>query len=84
MTHRYRKESDEAPDTLLAGLYQEERQKVRQMQSMIEQLDSDQLMQLIAPFEENLTQAPPENQDMVEVVLEMVRERLEAEGAGGR
>ena len=80
----YRKESDEAPDPLLAGLDQEERQQVRQMQSMIEQLDSDQLMQLIAQFEENSTQAPPENQDMVEVVLEMVRERLEAEGAGGR
>lgn len=80
----YRKESDEAPDPLLAGLDQEERQQVRQMQSRIEQLDSDQLMQLIAQFEENSTQAPPENQDMVEVVLEMVRERLEAEGAGGR
>ena len=81
----YRKESDDAPDPRLAALDPEERQQVGQMQAMIGQLDAEQLAQFIARFEETSTQAPPENQDMVAVVLELLRERQDAaEGAGGR
>ena len=81
----YRKESDAAPDPRLAALDPEERQQVGQMQAMIGQLDAEQLAQFIARFEETSTQAPPENQDMVAVVLELLRERQDAaEGAGGR
>jgi hypothetical protein len=81
----YRKEeSDEALDPRLMGLDQEERRQVRQLQSMIDQFDVDQLGAFILQFEQNATQAPPDSRDMVDVVLEILRERVEAEGAGGR
>ena len=75
----YREESDEAPDPRLAGLDPEERQQVRQMEAMIAQLNAEQLGQFIAQFEQMSSQAPPESQDMVGVVLELLRERQAAE-----
>ena len=81
----YRKEEpDEALDPRVIGLDQEERQQVRQLQSMITQFDVDQLAEFISQFEQNAAQAPPDSRDMVDVVLEILRERLEVEGAGGR
>ena len=78
----YREESDEAPDPRLAGLDPEEQQQVRQMEAMIGQLNAEQLGQFIAQFEQMSSQAPPENQDMVAVVLELLRERQAAEEGG--
>ena len=75
----YREESDEAPDPRLAGLDPEERQQVRQVEAMIGQLNAEQLAQFIAQFEQMSSQAPPESQDMVAVVLELLRERQAAE-----
>ena len=80
----YREESDEAPDPRLAGLDPEEQQQVRQMEAMIAQLNAEQLGQFIAQFEQMSSQAPPESQDMVGVVLELLRERQAAEEEGGR
>ena len=78
----YREASDEAPDPRLAGLDPEEQQQVRQMEAMIGQLNAEQLGQFIAQFEQMSSQAPPENQDMVAVVLELLRERQAAEEGG--
>ena len=78
----YREESDEEPDPRLAGLDPEERQQVRQMEAMIGQLNGEQLGQFIAQFEQMSSQAPPESQDMVAVVLELLRERQAAEEGG--
>ena len=78
----YRKESDQAPDPRLAGLDDQERQQVGQMTTMIEQMNAEQLGQFLGQVEQMGGQAPPENQDMVAVLLEIVRERIEAAGGG--
>ena len=78
----YREASDEAPDPRLAGLDPEEQQQVRQMEAMIGQLNAEQLAQFIAQFEQMSSQVPPESQDMVAVVLELLRERQAAEEGG--
>ena len=80
----YREESDEAPDPRLAGLDPEEQQQVRQMEAMIGQLNAEQIAQFIDRFEQMSSQAPPENQDMVAAVLELLRERLTAAEEEGR
>ena len=43
---------------------------------------SQQIRKLKAQIEQMAVQAPPENQDMVAVLLEIVRERIEAAGGG--
>ncbi len=78
----YRKESDEAPDPRLEGLDDDERQQVRQVMTMIQQLNAEQLTQFMAQIEQMAGQAPPENQDMVAVLRELVSERRAAAGAG--
>ena len=80
----YREESDEAPDPRLAGLDPEEQQQVRQMEAMIGQLNAEQLAEFIDRFEQMSSQAPPENQDMVAAVLDLLRDRLAAAEEGGR
>jgi predicted Zn-dependent peptidase len=73
----YRKASTgpaSGPD--LNALDEEERQQVQQMQAGVRQMTADQLMQVLARFEQMAGQAPPENKDMVEVVLKMIRDRL--------
>ena len=78
----YREESDEAPEPRLAALDPEEQQQVRQMEAMIGQLNAEQLGQFIAQFEQMSSQAPPESQDMVAVVLDLLRERQAAAEEG--
>jgi predicted Zn-dependent peptidase len=80
----YRKASDEAPDPRLAGLDPEEPEQIRQMQAMIGQLNAEQIGQFIEQFEQASSQAPPENQDMVAVVLELLRERQAGVEEDGR
>jgi predicted Zn-dependent peptidase len=80
----YRKESSGPEDPLLAGLDDMERQQVSQLRSMLPQLGAEQLRQMLAQFEEGAAQAPEENQDLVEVVLKLIRARLEEIGGDGR
>lgn len=77
----YRQESDEATDPRLLGLDDAEQQQVRQMMNMIQQMNADQLAQLAAQVEQMAGQVPPENQDMAEVLIELVQERLSAAGS---
>ena len=76
----YRKASDEVPDPRLAGLDTQERQQVNQMTATMGQMNAEQLGQFLDQIEQLGGQVPPENQDMVAVLLEIVRERLEAAG----
>ena len=78
----YRKASDEAPDPRLEGLDDDERQQVRQMTTMIQGMNAEQLTQFMAQIDQMADQAPPENQDMVAVLRELVSERQAAAGAG--
>ncbi len=80
----YRKEPSDEEDPLLAGLDDVERQQVGQLRAMLPQLNAEQLRQMLAQFEENASQTPEENQDLVEVVLRLIRDRLEAIGGGAR
>jgi hypothetical protein len=61
---------------ILNGLDDQERQQVQQMQAGVRQMTADQLTQALARFEQMAGQAAPENKDMVEVVLKMIRDRL--------
>ena len=78
----YREESSEPPDPRLAGLDDQERQQVAQVITMVEQATPEQLGQLAAQIEQMGGQAPPENQDMITALREIVQERLAAGGAG--
>lgn len=80
----YRKESSGPEDPLLAGLDDMERQQVTQLRGVLPQLDAEQLRQMLIQFEESAAQAPEENQDLVEVVLQLIRDRLEEIGGGAR
>jgi K+/H+ antiporter YhaU regulatory subunit KhtT len=77
----YRQESDEAPDARLVGLDNAEQQQVRQMMNMMSQMSAEQLAQFAAQVEQMVAQVPPENQDMAEVLIEIVRERQVAAGS---
>ena len=46
------------------------------MRTMMGQMDAERLRQFIAQFEQVAGQVPSENQDMVEVVLKILRARL--------
>jgi len=48
----------------------------------MQEMDAEQLGQFVAQIEQMGAQAPPENQDMVQAVLEIVQERLAAAGGG--
>jgi len=80
----YRDEGAETEDDpLLAGLSDEERQQVRQVRAMIGQMSAEQLGQFLAQAEQMVGQAPPENRDMAEALVALVRQRL-GETGGGR
>ena len=76
----YRQEGAAEDDPLLAGLDDQERQQVRQIQTMLAQANEEQLRQLQAQTEQMAGQAPPENQDMVEAIQQLVQERLDDVG----
>ena len=76
----YRRATDAASDPRLEPLDDQERQQVRQMMTMMGQMDAAQLGQFMSQVEQMAGQAPPENQDMAAVLLELVRERLAAAG----
>ncbi|MFW6198288.1 MAG: M16 family metallopeptidase [Acidobacteriota bacterium] len=80
----YREAGAEPEDPRLAGLDDTEKQQVRQMMAQLEQAtedDLDALRQQLAQFESMAAQVPEEGQDMFELILELVRERIrELEG----
>ena len=76
----YRQEGGAEEDPLLAGLDDQERQQVRQIQTMLAQANEEQLRQFQAQTEQMAAQAPPENQDMVEALQQLVQERLDSVG----
>ncbi len=82
----YRTESDEPEDPRLAGLDPQERQTIAMVQQQLagataEQLDL--LRQQLAQMEGQASQAPPESQDLLQLMTELMRARiaeLEEEG----
>ena len=74
----YRTEGEEGDaDPLLAGLSDEEQQQVRQMRSMIGQMDAQQLTQFLGQAEEMMNQAPPDAQDAAQAMIAVIQQRLE-------
>ena len=69
-------------DPLLAGLSDEERQQVRQVRAMLGQMPAEQLEQFLAQAEQMVGQVPPENRDMAEALVALVRQRIEEMGGG--
>ena len=80
----YRTEGEETEtDPLLAGLSDEEQQQVRQVRSMISQMDTQQLTQFLGQAEEMMNQAPPDAQDAAQAMIAVIQQRLE-EVEGGQ
>ena len=74
----YRTEGEETEtDPLLAGLSDEEQQQVRQMRTMISQMDAQQLTQFLGQAEQMMGQAPPDAQDAAQVMIDVIQQRLE-------
>ena len=74
----YRTEGEEAEtDPLLAGLTDEEQQQVRQMRTMISQMDAQQLTQFLGQAEQMMGQAPPDAQDAAQAMIAVIQQRLE-------
>ncbi len=80
----YRKETSGEADPLLAGLDDMERQQVGQLRGMLPQLSAEQLRQMLAQYEESAAEVPEEDRDLVEVVLKLIRDRLEEIEGGER
>ena len=78
----YRTGGAAAEDDRFTGLDDEERQQVEQMAGMIRQMNQEQIDQMLAGADEMRSQAPPENQDMVDALVELLRERLAELGGG--
>ena len=62
------------------SLDDQERKQGRQMRARIGQFEEAQLRQFLAQTEQMRAQAPDENQDMVEVLIQLVERRLEEIG----
>ena len=78
----YRTGGAAVEDDRFTGLDDEERQQVEQMAGMIRQMNQEQIDQMLAGADEMRSQAPPENQDMVDALVELLRERLAELGGG--
>ena len=78
----YRRGGDEPPDERFTDLDDEERQQVEQMAGMIRQMNKEQLDQMLAGADQMRAQAPADSQDMIDVLVELVQERLAELGGG--
>ena len=78
----YRKGGAAADDGRLAGLDAEERRQVEQLTGMLRRMDAEQIGQFLAGAERMVDEAPPENRDMAEAIVELARERLAELGGG--
>jgi len=72
----YREESESVEDDRFLGLDEEERQRVQQLLGMLEQMDKEKLEDFLVQAREAVSQTAPENQDMAEVVVALIDERL--------
>ena len=76
----YRKEGAAAEDPRLAGLDEQEQQQIRMV---VQQLEQDKpetvelLRQRLTQMETMLPQVPEENQDMFQLMIELMREKLQ-------
>ncbi len=83
----YRKQGDEPEDPRLAGLDPQEKQQIQGIQQRLAQASEDQigmLQQQLAQFESMAAQVPEENQDMFQLMIELVRERIAELEEGGQ
>ena len=78
----HRKGGGAADDGRLAGLDAEERRQVEQLAGMLRQMDAEQIGEFLAGAERMVDEAPPENRDMAEAIVELARERLAELGGG--
>jgi hypothetical protein len=72
----YREESESVEDDRLLGLDDEERARVQQLLGMLEQMDKEKLEDFLDRSREAVRQTAPENQDMAEVIVALIHERL--------
>ena len=72
----YREESESVEDDRFLGLDEEERQRVQQLLGMLEQMEKEKLEDFLVQAREAVSQTAPENQDMAEVVVALIDERL--------
>ena len=74
----YRTEGEETEaDPLLAGLSGEEQQQIRQVRTMISQMDAPQLTEFLGQAEQMMSQAPPDAQDAAQAMIAVIQQRLE-------
>ncbi len=82
----YRKDSSEPEDPRLAKLDPQEKQQIRQVMQQLRQVGKDRLDMLraqLAQIEGMAPQVPEDNQDMFQLMIELIRERI-AELEGGQ
>jgi predicted Zn-dependent peptidase len=73
----YRKKSQGAEaDPLLSGLDNEERQQVQMLKAKLGELKKEQVQQILQQVEQQASQVPPENQDLMQVMRKILQERL--------
>ena len=61
----------------MEGLSDEEQQQVRQMRTMISQMDAQQLTQFLWQAEQMMGQAPPDARDAAQAMIAVIQQRLE-------
>jgi len=70
-------EADGAPDPLLTGLDDQEKQQVQQMKTMAGQLKKEQVQQFLQQLEQQAGQAPADKQDMIQSMRKILETRLQ-------
>ena len=61
----------------MEGLSDEEQQQVRQMRTMISQMDAQQLTQFLGQAEQMMGQAPPDARDAAQAMIAVIQQQLE-------
>ncbi|PYV91220.1 MAG: insulinase family protein [Acidobacteria bacterium] len=79
----YRKKAEGAePDSLLTKLSDEERQQVQMMKSRVGQLNKEQVQQFLEQLQQQVSQSPPDKQELLQAMRRILEARLRAlEGA---
>ena len=79
----YRKKAEGAePDSLLTKLSDEEKQQVQMMKSRVGQLNKEQVQQFLEQLEQQVSQSPPDKQELLQAMRRILEARLRAlEGA---
>jgi len=65
-------------DPLLTGLDDQEKQQIRMMKAKLGELNKEQIEQALQQVEQHASQAPPENQDLMQAMRKMLQDRLKA------